>query len=77
MGSMRRSIRIPLRRRQAGHRSRPNLAALDRFVPHPVYAKQRWISILNPSHESVEGTLMTLIAAGHERLAAREGRDKD
>jgi hypothetical protein len=46
-------------------------AAFDRFVPHPVYAKQRWIGILNPSHETVRETLMPLIAAGHDRLAAR------
>jgi hypothetical protein len=46
-------------------------AAFDRFVPHPVYAKQRWISILNPSHETVREVLMPLIAAGHDRLAAK------
>jgi hypothetical protein len=45
-------------------------AACDRFVPHPVYAKQRWISILNPSHATVREHLMPLIAAGHDRLAA-------
>ncbi len=49
----------------------PDYAAFDRFVPHPVYARQRWISILNPSHETVRDRLMPLIAAGHDRLAAR------
>jgi hypothetical protein len=49
-------------------------AAFDRFFPHPVYAKQRWISILNPSHETVRGALMPLIAAGHGRLGARRSR---
>jgi hypothetical protein len=50
----------------------PDYAAFDRFVPHPVYAKQRWISILNPSHETVREALMPLIAAGHDRLVARQ-----
>ena len=49
----------------------PDYAAFDRFVPHPVYAKQRWISILNPSHETVRTTLLPLIVQGHDRLAGR------
>lgn len=49
----------------------PDYAAFDRFVPHPVYARQRWISILNPSHATVRTELMPLIDAGHDRLAAR------
>jgi hypothetical protein len=50
----------------------PDYAAFDRFVPHPVYAKQRWISILNPSHVTVRDSLMPLIGAGYRRLAARK-----
>ncbi len=57
--------------RLVGSVTEPDYAALDRFVPHPVYAKQRWIAILNPSHESVRDALLPLIAAGHERLASR------
>ena len=56
----------------------PDHAAFDRFVPHPVYARQRWISILNPVHETVRDTLMPLISEGHDRLVAqrsRQGRD--
>ena len=59
--------------RLVGSIENPDYAALDRFVPHPVYAKQRWISVLNPSHATVRDTLMPLIAAGHDRLAARQG----
>ena len=51
----------------------PDYAAFDQFVPHPVYAKQRWISVLNPSHTTVHETLMPLITEGHDRLAARKG----
>ena len=58
--------------RLVGGQTDPDYAAFDRFVPHPVYARQRWISILNPSHLTVRETLMPLIADGHRRLAARK-----
>jgi hypothetical protein len=58
-------------RRLVGSLHDPDYAAFDRYIPHPVYAKQRWVSILNPSHATVSETLMPLIADGHRRLAAR------
>ena len=63
----------PAFERLVGNLTDPDYAAFDRFVPHPVYAKQRWISILNPSHATVRDSLMPLIADGHARLAARKG----
>ncbi len=60
--------------RLVGGMTDADYAAFDRFVPHPVYAKQRWISILNPSHDSVSDALMPLIAAGHQRLLAQRAR---
>ena len=60
--------------RLVGAMTDPDYAAFDRFVPHPVYAKQRWISVVNPSHATVRDTLMPLIAEGHDRLAARRNR---
>jgi hypothetical protein len=57
--------------RMVGGMVNPDHAAFDRFVPHPVYARQRWISVLNPSHATVRDELMPLITAGHDRLAAR------
>jgi hypothetical protein len=60
--------------RLTGDLTDPDHAAFDRFVPHPVYARQRWIAILNPSHDTVFGGVMPLIAAGHGRLAARRQR---
>ena len=44
-------------------------AALDRIVPHPVYAKQRWIAILNPSRPTFDEVVKPLIAEAHARLA--------
>jgi Family of unknown function (DUF6194) len=60
--------------RLVGSLQDPDYAAFDRFLPHPVYAKQRWIAILNPSHATVRDSLMPLIASGHDRLAARRAR---
>jgi len=59
--------------RLVGSIADPDYAAFDRFVPHPVYAKQRWISVVNPSHATVRDSLMPLITEGHDRLAARNG----
>jgi hypothetical protein len=58
--------------RLVGSVTDPDYAAFDRLLPHPVYAKQRWISILNPSHTTVRDSLMPLIVEGHRRLAARK-----
>ena len=60
--------------RLVGELTDPDYAALDVFVPHPVYARQRWISVLNPSHPTVRDRLMPLITAGHDRLAAKRRR---
>lgn len=51
----------------------PDYAALDTILPHPVYAKQRWLSILNPSRRSFDELVKPLIAEAHDRLA-RETR---
>ena len=60
--------------RLVGSLEDPDYAAFDRFVPHPVYSKQGWIAILNPSYATVRETLMPLIAEGYDRLAARKLR---
>jgi hypothetical protein len=49
-------------------------AAFDRFFPHPVYAKQLWISILNPSHATFRDAVMTLLTEAHDRLATARTR---
>jgi len=47
----------------------PDYTALDRLLPHPVYARQLWISILNPSATTFEETVIPLLGLAHERLA--------
>jgi hypothetical protein len=60
--------------RYAGVDPEPDYAALDRVVPHPVYAAQHWISILNPSWSTWNETVIPLIAVAHDRLAAQRAR---
>ena len=62
--------------RLAGDLRDPDFAAFDRVMPHPVYAKQRWIAILNPSHATVQDTVLPLIAAAHGRLVAVRERQQ-
>ena len=54
--------------RVVGGTEEPDYAALDRFVPHPVYAKQLWISILNPSEATFEAEVKALVAEAHGRV---------
>jgi Family of unknown function (DUF6194) len=62
--------------RLVGGLENPDHAAFDRLVPHPVYAKQRWISVVNPSHATVRDQLMPLITSGHDRLGSRRRTDE-
>jgi hypothetical protein len=52
----------------------PDYAALDTILPHPVYAAQRWISILNPTASTWAATVVPLIAIAHDRLADQRAR---
>ena len=47
----------------------PDFAVLDRILPHPVYAKQRWIAILNPSRQTFDEVVKPLIEEAYRRLA--------
>ena len=60
--------------RLVGSLDDPDYAAFDRFLPHPVYAKQLWISILNPSHATFRDHVLLLLAEAHDRLAAQRAR---
>jgi hypothetical protein len=45
-------------------------AALDRLMPHPIYAPQSWVSVLNPSAETFEA-VKPLLAEAYARVAVR------
>jgi hypothetical protein len=52
----------------------PDYTALDTLLPHPTYAAQSWISILNPSPATFRDVVIPLIAEAHDRLAAQRAR---
>src|SRR5688500_4893873 len=56
----------------------PNFATVvwtdEHDVGTPSNLARPGVSILNPSHETARERLMPLIAAGHDRLAARQTR---
>ena len=60
--------------RLAGSVDEPDYAAFDRWLPHPVYAKQLWISILNPSDATFRNAAVPLLTEAHDRLAAQRAR---
>ncbi len=62
--------------RLVGSIETPDYAAYDRLLPHPVYAKQLWISILNPSDATFDDVVLPLIAEAHDRLAATQARHR-
>ena len=60
--------------RLVGSTTEPDHAALDTILPHPVYAKQRWIAILVPSRRTFDEIVKPLIAEAHDRLATSRSR---
>jgi uncharacterized protein DUF6194 len=54
----------------------PDHAGFGRLLPHPVYAKQLWISILNPTHAEFDEIVLPLIAEAHDRLAGQRRRHR-
>jgi Family of unknown function (DUF6194) len=54
-----------------------DFSALDQLLPHPVYAPQSWVCVLNPSAETfqaVKPLLAEACALAVRRHAKREGR---
>jgi len=47
-----------------------DFAALDRLMPHPVYAPQSWVCVLNPSPETFEA-VKPLLADAYARAATQ------
>ena len=60
--------------RLVGSPADPDYTAFDRLLPHPVYARQRWLCILNPSESTFESVVKPLLAEAHDRLAAQRKR---
>lgn len=56
-------------KKSVGSNPNPDYTALDRLMPHPVYATQHWVSILNPSEATLDKVLKPLLDEAHERVA--------
>lgn len=57
----------------AEHRTDVDHSALDVLLPHPVYASQSWVAILNPG-ERTGALARDLLRRAHQRAAARHRR---
>jgi hypothetical protein len=55
--------------RLVGSTVAPDYSLLEVVLPHPVYAKQRWLCILNPSHQMFDDVVKPLVAEARARLA--------
>jgi hypothetical protein len=55
----------------------PDYTVLDQLLPHPVYAMQHWVSILNPSAATFESVVKTLLDEAHERVARARRKNTD
>ena len=55
----------------------PDYAASDTIVPHPTYAKQLWVSIVNPSEATFRERVLPLIEEAHDRVAASRARHRE
>ena len=60
--------------RIAGADPDPDYTAFDRLLPHPVYGKQHWISIVNPSERTFAEVVVPLLELAHDRLATVRAR---
>jgi hypothetical protein len=60
--------------RVAGGAVEPDFTAADRLLPHPVYAAQHWVCIVNPTAATLDAVVLPLLDEAHERLAAQEAR---
>jgi hypothetical protein len=64
-------------RRVVDANPQPDYAAIDRILPHPVYARQLWISILNPGEATFRDVVLPLLDEAHGRVAASRARRRE
>ena len=61
-------------RRLVGDIAEPDPTALDTLIPHPLYARQHWVSILNPSAHTFETIVRPLLEEAHGIVSTREAK---
>lgn len=50
-----------------------DFTALDQLLPHPVYAPQSWVCVLNPGAATFQ-TVRSLLAEAYERAARKQAK---
>ena len=60
--------------RLVGSITEPDYTAVDQLLPHPDYARQHYVSIVNPSATTFDEVVVPLLAEAHDRLAAQRAR---
>jgi hypothetical protein len=48
-----------------------DFTALDRVMPHPVYGRQYWVCVLNPSEITFQAAVQPLLAEGYDMAAGK------
>ncbi len=61
-------------RKLVGDMREPDYAALDTLLPHPVYAAQHWVCVLNPSASTFDRVVKPLLDEAHARVATKAAR---
>jgi hypothetical protein len=51
-----------------------DFSVFDELLPHPVYARQRWLCILNPTPETFERAVWPLLVDAHRTAVSRYRR---
>ena len=57
-----------------GSLTETDYTVLDRIIPHPVYAQQHWVSILNPTETTFDSIVKPLLEEAHTRVARGRSR---
>jgi hypothetical protein len=52
-----------------------DFSVLDQLIPHPVYAPQSWVSVLNPSDETFEA-IQPLLAEAYDLAVQRHPNNR-
>jgi hypothetical protein len=53
----------------------PDYTVLDTVMPHPVYAAQHWVAIINPSEATFQNVVAPLLEGAYKRLAPKAERE--
>ena len=51
-----------------------DFTALDQVMPHPVYDRMYWVSVLNPSNETFETKVQPLLAEAYDMAVSKHAR---